>query len=128
MNAIANMDVTDRTPDSDFGLVVEHPFSCSTANFLDPQYSAQYGSLDEFLAEHGSSPDELNLCFRWDVARNETGDSYRAHIFTVQQRKGVFVPIIIHDIKRDEFNRLKTYLQRHWELLSAMWSPISHRA
>jgi hypothetical protein len=109
-------------------LVVEHPFCCSTENFLDPKYSAEYGSLDEFLAGHGSLPDELNLCFRWDVEHNETGDGYRAYIFTVQQRKGVFVPVIIHNIKKDELNRLKAYLQRHWELLMAMWLPISSRS
>ncbi len=129
MTTNANRDVSHIMPeDSDCELVVEHPFYCSTANFLDPEYSVEYGSLDEFMATHGARPDLLNLCFRWDIEPNESGDGYRALIFTVQQRKGIFVPIIIHDIKRNEFDRLKAYLQRHWKLLKEMWSPISQSA
>jgi hypothetical protein len=109
-------------------LVVPHPSTCSTENFLDPEYSAHYLTLDEFLAEHGSSPDELNLCFRWDLERNELGGGFRALIFTVQQRKGIFVPVIIEQIEDDELDRLEVYLRRHWELLKKMWFPISSAA
>ena len=106
------------------GLVVEHPYFCATECDFDPESTRRYATLEEFLSDADAHSDPLNLCFRWDLERKEKGGFY-ALIFTVRQRRGIFVPVLIENVAEAELGRLEVYLRRHWFLLKEMWRPIS---
>jgi hypothetical protein len=109
-------------------LGLDHPFFCSESNFFSNEPNLSFATISEFLNEFEPMDVDLNLCFRWDIRpkdedRPEMG--YRAEIFLILQRKGIFVPCSIATVDENDFPRLETYLQSHWAKIQAIWTPIS---
>lgn len=110
-------------------LAVDHPYYCSENNYYSNEASMRYETMTEFLDDFEGADEYLNLCFRWDIKpRGENGSKYgryRAEVFLMLQRKGIFKPVQIEHINEAEADRFKEYAQRHWALLRSMWEPIS---
>jgi hypothetical protein len=102
-----------------------HPDYCSSANFLDPGYQRHYETVAEFMLEFESAPVWLNLCVRWDIEPNDEDDGHHARLALLQQRKGIFFPILIRRVEESDVPRLEAYLLRHWSYLLEIWEPLS---
>ena len=111
-------------------LAIEHPYYCSDSNYFSNDAGATFETFDDFYSEYYDADIDMNLIFRWDVIEKRTSNDkpagkYRAEIFMIRQRKGIFCPIQINDFnKEDEVNFTKL-LERHWKRLKEMWQPIS---
>lgn len=111
-------------------LAVDHPHYCSDSNYYSNDAALHYTTMTEFLDEFESYDIDLNLCFRWDIKQatdeetEEPIDAYRADVFLMLQRKGLFRPVSISSVTEEEAIRFKAYAQRHLEVLKAMWAPL----
>lgn len=103
---------------------VEHPYYCSDSNYLSNSHSASWENAKEFLNEFEDADVDYNHVFRWDVYRNDD-DTYRAEVFIIHQRKGLFIPHTIDSITEDDVDRFVSFLEKHYNRIIEMWKPIS---
>lgn len=107
-----------------------HPYYCHDNNYYSNDAAMQFDTATDFLDCFADADIDMNLCFRWDVYEREdelgnaTG-AYRAGVFIMLQRKGIFKPCSIRSIGEHEVERFVEYLQMHHETLHRMWNPIS---
>lgn len=105
-------------------LAVEHPYYCSESNYYSNEAAMHFESMTSFLEEFGEADRDMNLCFRWDVRKNEESDGYRAEVFIMQQRKGNFRPCSIESVTEEEAVAFKAYAEKHLAVLQAIWNPL----
>lgn len=111
-------------------LAVNHPYYCSDSNYYSNAPAENYDTMSDFLDDFEGMDIDLNLCFRWDISQKtdeeteELADGYRADVFLILQRKGIFKPCSISSISEEEAIRFKAYASRHLETLKKMWAPI----
>jgi hypothetical protein len=111
-------------------LAVKHPYYCSDSNYYSNTPNETYDTMTDFLDCFEQMDIDLNLCFRWDIKEvldddeNPTGE-YRAEVFLILQRKGIFKPCMIESVSESEASRFKDYALRHFEVLKAIWAPLS---
>jgi len=106
-------------------LAINHGYYCSQCNFYSNEPQEKYETMSDFLDNYEDSDVDMNLCFRWDIRKEEDTNSYDAEVFLILQRKGIFKPIYIEIIKEEECNRFEKYLSKHWETLNRIWKPFS---
>lgn len=112
-------------------LAVKHPYYCSDSNYYSREASETYETMTEFLDEFEDADEDMNYVFRWDIRpRGEGKESkkaqrYRAEIFMILQRKGIFKPIEVKHVNEQEAERFKAYLHKHWDLTKKLWEPIT---
>jgi len=109
-------------------LLAEHPYYCSESNYYSNEPSQTWETMSEFLDQFENADIDMNLVFRWDVRpRDEenTAGRYRAEVFIMHQRKGIFSPHQIKHINEEEAKRFRKYVEKHWETLRKIWEPIS---
>jgi len=112
-------------------LAIEHDYYCSECNYYSNRPAQKYGNMTEFMDEYEDTDIDMNLCFRWDIREkrdsetDEPTGSYCAEVFIMQQRKGIFKPIMIENVNEEEAIRFKKYAKKHWEKLKQIWKPIS---
>jgi len=103
----------------------EHPYYCSESNFYAVNVAERYENVSDFLEGWMDQDIDRNLCFRWDVHQCDD-KTYYAEIFIIQQRKGIFKPIVITSYIPDRDEPLiRPYLEKHWAVLQSLWRPIS---
>ena len=109
---------------------VDHPYYCHNNNYYSNEAAMQFETATDFLDCFAEADIDMNLCFRWDVFEREgtqgnaTG-TYRAEVFIMLQRKGIFKPCSIKSIGEHEVGRFVEYLHKHHEVLLRMWNPLS---
>ena len=109
---------------------VDHPYYCHNNNYYSNEAAMRFETATDFLDCFDDADVDMNLCFRWDVYEkedslgNKTG-AYRAEVFIMLQRKGIFKPCSIRSIGEHEVGRFVEYLQKHRETLNSMWNPIA---
>lgn len=108
-------------------LYVEHDYAdgCSDSNFHSGEPRTEYDSVSDFLEDYDDNDIALNLVFRWDILKDEDTGHMSAMIFIMYQRKGIFDPIVIKNISESDFEKLGSYLKKHWKYLKEIWEPIS---
>lgn len=103
----------------------DHPYYCSCSNYYSDKPSADFNTVTEFLDQFEPLDIDMNLCFRFDIHKHDSGELY-AEFFLILQRKGIFKPIICHSYNPEtESDRLESYLKRHFEVMMNLWTPIS---
>lgn len=109
-------------------LRVEHPYLCEAADEI--QY---YRTVDEFISEWDDVDIDLNLCFRWDIHKNEVyskdpedrrADSEGVFHFLLQ-RKGYRITCKVEQVNATDFSKLNEFLRPHWEKIKRIWEPLS---
>lgn len=110
-------------------LAVNHPYYCSDSNYYSNQASERFSTMSDFLDAYFESDVDMNLCFRWDVKQKEDDnenkiDEYRAEIFIMLQRKGIFRPIMVESFNQSEVDRFLEYIKKHQETLAKIWEPL----
>jgi hypothetical protein len=119
-------------------LMVDHPYYCSDNNYYSRDAAQSHEKWSDFYDEYKDADEDMNLIFRFDVKKWEedsdehserpfkAGDLY-VEIFMMQQRKGIFRPHMIYNIKESDFEEIKEILQRHYNRLQEMWRPFSNK-
>lgn len=112
-----------------------HPYYCSDHNYYSNDASWTWSTMTEFLDEMEDADIDMNLVFRWDVHETSKDNvseeriylygKFHAEVFIMHQRKGKFAPNLIYSITEEEVPRFIAYLDKHWETLSMLWSPIN---
>lgn len=111
-------------------LCVKRPYYCSESNYYSNTPNEQYPTATDFLDDFEGMDPDLNLCFRWDVKEildeetEEPTGEYRAEVFLMLQRKGIFKPCMIELIAEHEAERFKAYIERHMKVMQAIWAPL----
>lgn len=113
-------------------LCVEHSYYCSESNYYSNDANYTWETMTEFLDEFEDADIDYNMCFHWDIhqkldeyTEELVEGEYRAEVFLMLQRKGIFQPHAIENIDEEEAVRFKEYAQRHWNYLTSLWKPIS---
>ena len=122
-------------------LAVQHPYYCHESNYYSNEPSMDWETMTDFLDEFEDADIDMNLVFRWDVkprdeyhgyekyepdSRGEPGGFF-AEVFIMHQRKGIFAPHYIAHITEEEVPRFRSYIEKHWEVMQAMWGPLEAR-
>lgn len=118
---------------------VKHPYYCTEGGFFwnqtDRQTIQNFGSWAKFMAEMGSSDEDMNLLFRWDWSENDpatdeptfNGDVYYRNgelsLFFMMQRKGFHSTHNVEVCRADEPAIIEWLMPRLAHLLS-LWSPL----
>lgn len=106
-------------------LSVNHPYYCSDSNFYSNKAGASYLNWEDFLREWGEDLDlDFNHVFRFDVIEKEKKGTYRMEVFFILQRKGIFYPVSIDDIKEEEAKSIIEFLRPHFEKTKELWKPF----
>ena len=113
-------------------LAVAHPYYASDSNYYSTSARVVWHTMSDFLDEfEGDDVDvDLNLVYRWDVRERYDDDDnplgmYKAEVFIIKQRKGIYMPNIIDHVYEADVSRFIEYLQPHQETLRAMWEPLT---
>lgn len=104
-----------------------HPYYCSDSSWYSRDHDESYASMTAFLDQYEDHDPDLFLCFRWDVRLRKEGNpsgGYRAEVFIIRQRQGLFVPCMVESITEGEAERFMRYARKHWLKLGELWNPV----
>jgi hypothetical protein len=108
----------------------EHSYYCSGNNYYSRDPEQSYNNWNEFIAVWDKPEDwtkddiDYNLIFRWDIQQNEESKEFYLELFFMKQRKGIFAPILIRNLKEDDLDSIQLLLEKHWEYLNHLWEPF----
>ena len=105
-------------------LSIKHSYYCHTNNYDSIEAGEEYNTMTDFIEEYKDADIDMNLIFRWDIYKEDDG-SYRAEIFIIKQRKGLFSPCIIESINEDEAIEFEKIAKKHFNYLLKIWKPIA---
>lgn len=105
----------------------DHPYYSSDNNYYSNEAGSTWETMTDFLAEFENADIDMNLVFRWDIhERDEDNPGRRyAEVFIIHQRNGIYAPQYIKHINEEEAVRFRKYLDKHWETMKKIWSPLS---
>jgi len=106
-------------------LSIEHDYYCADSNYYSNEAIMQYRTWPEFYDEMHNADIDMNLVFRWDIKKHEKTESYWMEIFIIQQRKGIFLPVMIDRVFDEDVETIIEYLKPHFEKLNHLWEPLS---
>lgn len=109
-------------------IAFDHPYYCSGSNHYSNEPRSSYETLADFLDDFEETDVDMNLCWRWDMKPKDEDDLSQGHyaqVFLMLQRKGIFKPCEIATVRPEHLPRFRTYLEKHWKTLQALWAPIS---
>jgi hypothetical protein len=110
----------------------EHPYYCDPVNYYCNETQVEYDSWQAFLEEHGEEDDDYNLVFRWDWNPDKPEEyewmAFTLEIFYMQQRKGLFISALVKNLTPEDEESVRSFLQRKWQKMVALWQPISEEA
>ena len=98
------------------------------ASYDHPYYGTGYGeetyeNFEDFFEQNKSYDVDLNLCYRWDLRKNDDG-TYNLELFTILQRKGKVVSHYVDKFEQKDVPLLQEYLKPHQDKLKMIWSPF----
>ena len=105
-------------------LSVEHNYHCSESNYYSNEANEEYETMTTFLEEYKDADISMNLIFRWDIFKEDDG-IYRAEVFMIKQRKGIFSPCTIETISEKEAIEFEKIAKKHFNYLLEIWKPIT---
>lgn len=123
----------------------DHEYYCSDTNYYVGNRNGEnyglceYDSWQEFCENwmpwnksDGTDPEidwDYNLLFRFDINQKEDDegnklDEYFLNLFFILQRKGIFRPVIVHSIKKEDMPYIEKTLKSAWNYLSDLWKEF----
>lgn len=76
-------------------------------------HEEEYETFKNFFNEMNEYDVDLNLCYRFDILKNEDDENYRIDLFTILQRKGRCTAHYVKVFKEADIPLLKKYLEPH---------------
>ena len=110
-----------------------HSYYCSesnyyvngNANFGRCEYSTWHDFKDDWLGEDGFIDDDYNHLFRFDINKDEETGEFNLWLFFILQRKGIFRPVVISLITKDDLEEINAFLHERWEYMKGQWCEFS---
>ena len=106
---------------------VKHDYYCQDTNYFSSEKPVEFRNWQSFLTEYEKADMDYNLVFRWDWKDSTVSDNElkqdELHIYTMWQRKGRFVAVIVNVFKEDE-QLVIDWLKPRFEHLMKLWQPI----
>lgn len=106
-------------------LLVEHDYYASPVNYDNAEAGYTYNNWKEFYDIFKDADISLNLVYRWDLTKDN--DQYELQVVHIDQRKGIYRPMFINNIVKENVDEIEQYLTAHFEYISNMWQPISNK-
>jgi len=112
----------------------KHAYYCSENNYFSRETSCDFESWEDFIAEFGDADDDYNLLFRWDIHKTELSEGevdeqqlgdYYAEFFYILQRKGIFLPCKVRNIKEEDADAIIEFLKPKFKYLTDLWQPLN---
>ena len=69
---------------------------------------------------------DLNYCVRFDITQNEDSGAKDLWLFFLLQRKGIFSPVQVRNIKDSDMPEIEKFLKRQWKYIKKMWKEFSN--
>lgn len=122
-----------------------HKYYCSETNYYvgnrngENYGRCEYDTWKEFYENwipwsksDGNDPEidwDYNLLFRFDINQKEDDegnklDDYFLNLFFILQRKGIFRPVIVHSIKKEDMPYIEKTLKSAWGYVSDLWKEL----
>jgi len=109
-----------------------HAYYCSDNNYyVDGKGSnnhgrCEYDTWEEFKEEwlDPELDDDYNHVFRFDITKSYDGQLELWLSFTLQ-RKGIYRPVWIKEIKETEMEEINEFLKKRWEYMTSQWEEFS---
>ena len=108
-------------------LAKDHNYYCEECNYYKNGTTEKYGTWQHFLEEYGEASIAMNLIFRWDIIFNDETNKYYMKLFFMQQRKGRYYCCIVEEVKDEDEQSIRKFLERYWEYIKTLWIPISDK-
>lgn len=108
-------------------LLVEHDYYCHQSNYYSNDPAQTYDDWESFYSDFGDADLDYNLVFRWDLRKRDNGGFY-LEIFFMFQRKGIFKPVLIYSVKKENLPEIISFLSQYWEKLNQLWLPLSNKS
>ena len=111
----------------------EHSYYCSDNNYYvdgaENHGRWDYDTWEEFKKDwlaDGSFDDDYNLLFRFDILESEEiHGKFGLFLFFILQRKGIFRPVWIRSITKDNLVEIEIFLSHRWHYLKSQWQEFS---
>ena len=105
-------------------LAIDHPYYASESNYFSNDAKADYPVWADFYEEWNDFDVDLNLVYRWDIKKREESDRYYMELFIIQQRKGIYMPIMVHYVDEKDIETIVPFLKKHKAKIEDIWNPI----
>jgi hypothetical protein len=105
-------------------LLAKHDYYCSESNYHSNESGETHEDWESFYNEWKDADIDMNLVFRWDIKTDEDSGGYFMNVFIMQQRKGIFYPVLIENIVESDFNSIVSFLTPHFNKLKSIWYPF----
>lgn len=113
-----------------------HNYYCNDANYYSNDALAEFETWEEFKdswLDAGLTIDhDYNHCFRFDIKNmfnhdtdEEFEDRFSLHLYMMLQRKGIFIPIEIKEIKQEDMKEIEKYLADCWSYMRGQWAEFN---
>lgn len=112
-----------------------HSYYFSESNYyVGGQNGENYGRSDydtweDFMEEWRTHDKDMNFLVRYDIYQKEDEeenkiDEYRMEILYILQRKGIYRPVHINNITKNDMNEITEFLKSYWEHMKTYWVEI----
>jgi hypothetical protein len=110
-----------------------HPYYCSINNFYVGNHNnenwgrGEFSDWKEFKSSlYYNGDKDLNLLFRFDICQKDDDngnliDSFYIELFYILQRKGIFAPVFINSINKNNMDEIEFFLKERYEYLKGLW-------
>ena len=101
---------------------IKHPYCDNLFTIKSDEESYEYETFIEFYNEYCYETGNKELCYRWDVFKNE----YRYHIrlFTIFERDREISEHHVLELKESDIEMLTDYLESQIDRIKKMWQPF----
>jgi hypothetical protein len=115
----------------------EHMYYFSATNYyVGNKYGENYGraeyeTWDDFCESWGDYDLDYNFLVRYDILQkrdsrtDELIDGFQLWLLFILQRKGIYLPVVIHNIDEQDMEDINKTLSNHWEYMRDMWCEFS---
>lgn len=112
-----------------------HRYYCSNTNYyVDGRenhgrcdYDTWADFKEEWLDKGVSIDDDYNHLFRFDIYDTDDNPGhFSMELFFILQRKGIFRPVFIREITKEDMEEIEIFLKGRWEYLKNQWREFSY--
>lgn len=102
----------------------DHPYYCAKGNYYSTGCHQDYRTWGEFIESCGDWDLDMNLLFRWDWCKPDSGIMGELELHYVGQRKASLWSISV-SVHPDEEPLVRAWLQPRLDHLLMMWAPLT---
>ena len=115
-----------------------HSYYCSDTNYYVSgnenhglcEYEDWKSFKEDWLDNTLTIDDDYNHCFRFDIKEikddeEEPTGNFELWLFFILQRKGIYRPVWIRNITKEDMPEIEAFLKERWNYLKQQWAEFS---